>query len=209
MKINEIFHSIQGEGFDAGRPTIFIRLTGCNLRCSYCDTTYAFYEGKEMEIEEIMEEIKKWRCRRVCITGGEPLLQEDVYSLIDSLLEKGYDVSVETNGSIDIRKLVERNVTIKMDYKLPSSGMNEKMLEENIHWLREKDEIKFVIGNREDYEYALGIMKRYSPKCHIVVQPVWNKMDVKKVAQWILDDGIDAILSLQIHKIIWGEERGK
>lgn len=209
IKINEIFHSIQGEGIDAGKPAIFIRLTGCNLRCSYCDTTYAFHEGKNMSIEEIINEIKKWKCRRVCITGGEPLLQKNVYLLIDVLLEKGYEVSIETNGSMDIKKLVERDIIIKMDYKLPSSKMNEKMREENIRLLRNEDEIKFVIGSRKDYEYALEIMEKYSPQCHIIMQPVWKEMDARNLTEWILEDGIDVILSLQIHKIIWGEERGR
>ena len=118
MKINEIFYSIQGEGGDAGKPTIFIRFTGCNLRCIYCDTTYAFYEGEDMGMEEIIEAIKKWKCRRVCITGGEPLLQQEVYALIDALLKMEYEVSVETNGSIGIEKLAERDVRIKMDFKL-------------------------------------------------------------------------------------------
>jgi len=208
MKINEIFYSIQGEGGDAGKPTIFIRFTGCNLRCIYCDTTYAFYEGKEMEIGEILERIKKWRCRRICITGGEPLLQEEVYSLIDVLLEKGYEVSVETNGSIGIEKLVRREVIIKMDFKLPSSGMMESMKEENISLLREKDELKFIIWKREDYEDAVEIIKRNSPRCNIVMQPVWGT-EPRHLAEWILGDEMDVMLSLQIHKIIWGEEKGR
>lgn len=207
--VNEIFYSIQGEGNDAGLPTIFIRLTGCNLRCNYCDTQYAFYEGEEMDMDDILERIKEWKCRRICITGGEPLLQEGVYKLIDVLLENNYGISVETNGSISIEKIVDKNVVIKMDIKLPSSGMHKKMILENIKLLRSKDEIKFVIGCREDYEYAKKILQEYRPRCHIIMQPVWKKMDATKLAEWILKDCLDARLSLQLHKILWGEERRK
>jgi len=207
--MNEIFYSIQGEGADAGLPTIFIRLAGCNLRCSYCDTKYAFYGGKEMSIEEIMTEIKKWRCKRVCITGGEPLLQEGIYELVDILLRNDYEVSVETNGSISIEKLIDKNVIIKMDIKLPSSRMHEKMRMENIGLLRNKDELKFVIGNKRDYEYAKEILQEYKPYCQVIMQPVWKKIDTTKLAEWILKDGIDVRLSIQLHKILWGEEREK
>jgi len=207
IKINEIFHSLQGEGIGTGLPTIFIRFTGCNLRCRYCDTSYAFFEGKYMEIEEIIEKIGGWNCRRVCITGGEPLLQEEVYPLIDSLLEKGYEISVETNGSMDIKKLVKKDITIKMDYKLPSSGMEGRMRKENISLLRRRDELKFIVADRNDYVRALEVLENYSPRCHVTMQPVWEEMDARTLAEWLLEDGVDAMLSLQIHKIIWGEER--
>ncbi|MBC7080991.1 MAG: radical SAM protein [Thermoplasmatales archaeon] len=207
MKVNEIFYSIQGEGKDAGLPTIFIRLTGCNLRCRWCDAKYAYFEGKEMSEEEIIEKIKDFGSKRVCITGGEPLLQEGVYELIDRLIESGYEVSVETNGSISIRKLSEKNVIIKMDYKLPSSGFNKFMLEDNFNFLRSKDELKFIIMDREDYEFAKNIIRNKNIGCEIIMQPVWNKC--KKLADWILEDKIRVRLSLQIHKIIWGNKRGK
>ncbi|MCD6222374.1 MAG: radical SAM protein [Thermoplasmata archaeon] len=207
MKINEIFYSLQGEGSDAGLPTIFIRFTGCNLRCNYCDTRYAFYEGKYMAIDEIMESIKKWSCKRVCITGGEPLLQKNVYTLIDELLKEGYEVSIETNGSISIMKLSKMNVKIKMDIKLPSSGMHDKMLFGNISLLRGSDELKFIIWNKQDYEYAKDIIARYKPRCQIIMQPVWGSKI--KLADWILKDEIDARFSIQLHKILWGNERGK
>ncbi|MCD6572964.1 MAG: radical SAM protein [Thermoplasmata archaeon] len=207
MKINEIFYSLQGEGIDAGLPTIFIRLTGCNLRCNYCDTRYAFYEGKYMAIDEIMESIKKWNSRRVCITGGEPLLQKNVYGLIEKLLEKGYEISVETNGSISIMKLSKMDVKIKMDIKLPSSGMHDKMLFGNISLLRGDDELKFIIWNKQDYEYAKDIIARYKPRCQIIMQPVWGSKI--KLAEWILKDELDARYSIQLHKILWGNKRGK
>ena len=209
LTVNEIFYSIQGEGSDAGLPTIFIRLTGCNLRCTYCDTEYAFYEGKEKDIEEILKEIRKWKCKRTCITGGEPLLQKEVYELIDTLVEKEYEVSVETNGSISIEKLAKMEVVIKMDMKLPSSGMHKKMHMKNINLLRSDDELKFVIGDRADYEYAKEILKRYRPRCKIIMQPVWKKMNASELAEWILEDGIDARFSLQLHKILWREEKGR
>jgi len=207
IKINEIFYSLQGEGIDAGLPTIFIRLTGCNLRCNYCDTRYAFYEGKYMAIDEILESIKKWNSRRVCITGGEPLLQKNVYGLIEKLLEKGYEISVETNGSISIMKLSKMDVKIKMDIKLPSSGMHDKMLFGNISLLRGDDELKFIIWNRDDYEYAKDIIARYKPRCQIIMQPVWGSKI--KLAEWILKDELDARYSIQLHKILWGNERGR
>lgn len=208
LKINEIFYSLQGEGVDAGLPTIFIRLTGCNLRCKYCDTEYAFYEGKDMTMEEIFNKIKKWKCKRICITGGEPLLQ-NIYDLIDFLLENGYEVSIETNGSIDIKKLTEKKLIIKMDIKLPSSGMYEKMIMDNIKLLRRCDELKFVIWNRNDYDIAKKIIEEYEPKCNIIMQPVWGGIEAKKIAEWILEDELEARLSIQLHKILWGEKRGK
>ncbi len=207
--VNEIFCSIQGEGVDTGLPTIFIRLTGCNLRCSYCDTKYAYYEGEELAAKDILEKIKEWKCRRICITGGEPLLQENVYDLIDLLLKEKYEISVETNGSIDISKLAERNVVIKMDIKLPSSGMHDKMEMNNINLLRSQDELKFVIGDREDYNCAKKIIEKYRPRCHIIMQPVWRKLAAAKLAEWILEDGVDARLSVQLHKILWGEKKRK
>lgn len=207
LKINEIFYSLQGEGSDVGLPTIFIRLTGCNLRCNYCDTKYAFYEGNYMGIDEIMEEIKKWKCKRICITGGEPLIQKGVYGLIDALLEKNYEISIETNGSISIFKLIKKGIKIKMDIKLPSSGMHKKMNFGNIKLLRHNDELKFVIWNREDYEYAKDIIAKYEPKCHIIMQPVWGSKI--KLADWIIKDELEARFSIQLHKILWGERRKK
>ena len=181
-----------------GLPTIFIRFTGCNLRCKYCDTEYAFYEGKDMEIEEIYGEIKKWNCNRICITGGEPLLQSGIYKLVDFLIRKNYEISVETNGSIDIERLSKKNVKIKMDFKLPSSQMHEKMIAKNIDLLRNRDELKFIIWNRDDYEYAKKIINMAKPSCQIIMQPVWKSKI--KLADWILEDMIDVRYSMQIHR---------
>ncbi len=208
MKINEIFYSIQGEGRNAGLPTIFVRTTGCNLRCSYCDTTYAYYEGEEMHLHDIIEKIKKWKCKRVCLTGGEPLIQEEMPDFVDMLIRDGYEINIETNGSIDVSDMAKRDVMISMDMKCPSSTMHERMRYENISVLRSRDELKFVIGDEEDYAYAADIIKKYNPICEVVMQPIWGKMDGRKLAGWILRDEIDARLSLQIHKILWGNRKG-
>ncbi len=208
MKINEIFYSIQGEGRNAGLPTIFVRATGCNLRCSYCDTKYAYYDGEDMELHEIMERIKKWKCKRVCLTGGEPLLQEDMPEFVDMLLNNEYEINIETNGSMDISEMAKRDAVISMDMKCPSSGMHNEMKEGNIQILRKRDELKFIIGGREDYEYAKNLIKKHKPACEVVMQPVWEKMDARELAGWILEDGIDARLSIQIHKILWGNRKG-
>ncbi len=214
MKISEIFYSIQGEGTLAGYPTIFIRASGCNLRCSYCDTKYAYEEpGTEMNINEILGRIKQYKARYVCVTGGEPLFQKETIELIDKLLKIGYNVSLETNGSIDISNIAdkfssyEQSFLISLDIKCPSSRMHGKMMLSNIDKLRKHDQLKFVIDNREDYEYAKKLIGEYNPKCIILFQPVWGK-DPKKVAEWLLSDALNARLSLQIHKIIWGDKRG-
>ncbi|RLF44309.1 MAG: hypothetical protein DRN29_08695 [Thermoplasmata archaeon] len=206
MKINEIFFSIEGEGKNAGLPTIFIRTTGCNLRCNYCDTKYAYFEGEEMDLKQILKKIKKWNCKRVCITGGEPLLQNELPSLINMLIYNKYKIKIETNGSLDISEIAKKEVMISVDIKCPSSGMHEKMWMENIFLLRKKDELKFVIGDKRDYEYAKDIIKKYLPKCEIIMQPVWGK--AKGLANWILNDELNIRLSLQIHKILWGNKKG-
>lgn len=212
MKINEIFFSIQGEGKQMGLPTIFIRATGCNLRCSYCDTKYAFYEGKEMMIEEIIGEVKKYPCTRICLTGGEPLLQDESVDLANELLDSGYEILVETNGSIDIsnflKKIKEENrkkLLISLDIKCPSSGMHKKMFFENIHHLSPKDQLKFVIGEREDYDYAKDIVEKYEPECEVIFQPYRN---AHKIAEWILKEGLRVRIGIQLQKILWGDKRG-
>ena len=215
MKVCEIFHSIQGEGEFSGYPTIFIRLTGCNLRCRYCDTQYAFYEGEDIDVDEIMKRIEHFKSRYVCVTGGEPLLQEETFNLIESLLKhkRGYMVLLETNGSIGLKKVIDTfdgyggRFTISMDIKTPSSGMEDRMLFDNISLLRTHDQLKFVVGDENDYSYSKRVISRYKPKCKIIIQPVWGT-DYRKIAELMIEDGIDARLSLQIHKIIWGEDRG-
>jgi 7-carboxy-7-deazaguanine synthase len=210
MKINELFYSIQGEGKWMGLPNIFIRTSGCNLRCSYCDTKYAYEEGKELEISELIKKISKYPCSNICITGGEPLLQADVLNFMDLLLKKGYKVCIETNGSIDIEKLPKsNNLLISLDIKCPSSKMDKNNVYANILKLRKKDQIKFVIKDKKDFDFAVKILRKYSPKCIIFFQPVWGTTQ-QKIANWILDAHIEDVrLGLQLHKIIWGQKRGK
>jgi len=208
MKINEIFYSIQGEGKWTGLPNIFIRTTGCNLRCKYCDTKYAYFEGEELKIEQILNKIKKYNCKKICITGGEPLLQKELNELLSNLEKNEYVVLIETNGSLDIKKYKKyRNILFSVDIKCPSSEMHEKTFFENIKNVEEKDQIKFVIDNKTDYDYAKRIINKFSPICEIIFQPVY-KSNQKALAEWILKDNLNVKLGLQIHKIIWGDIKG-
>jgi len=209
MKINEIFYSLQGEGKWTGLPNIFIRTTGCNLRCSYCDTKYAYYDGKEMNITEIVDRISKYSCKNVCITGGEPLIQNETRDLISILLRNKYNICLETNGSINIEKLTnKKNLIISMDVKCPSSKMQNKNCLKNIALLRKNDQIKFVIINKNDYKYANKIIEKYKPLCNIFLQPGWGT-DTSLLAKRILTDNLNVKLGLQLHKIIWGEKKEK
>lgn len=208
MKINEIFYSIQGEGRWSGLPNIFIRATGCNLRCSYCDTKYAYNEGKEFTVENIIQTIDKYPCKYVCITGGEPLEQKENKNLIEKLLGKKYDICIETNGSQPIQNLPNNNeLLISLDIKCPSSNMNEKMIFENISLLKEKDQLKFVIQNKYDYNYAKKTLQKYKPCCPVFFQPVWGT-NPKNLAGWIIKDGLNVKLGLQLHKILFGDKKG-
>ena len=208
MKINEIFYSIQGEGKWTGLPNIFIRTTGCNLRCSFCDTEYAYKDGKEFSPGEIIESINKYPCKYVCLTGGEPLIQEETNDLIDALLKEDYKICLETNGSINIKKISnKKNLMISLDIKCPSSNMHEKNYLENINLLKKKDQLKFVIRNKKDYNYAKKIISKYKPLCTVFFQPVWGS-NPKQLTEWIKNDNLNVRLSLQLHKIIWGEKRG-
>jgi len=208
MKIHEIFYSLQGEGRLVGTPSIFLRTVGCNLRCTYCDTTYAYEIGTQMTIPEILDEMKKYPCTHVCVTGGEPLLQRETPRLIDSLLKKNYTVCLETNGSYSIKKLAGKHaLVLSLDIKCPSSGSHEQMDMTNIMYLSQQDQLKFIIKNEEDYEYAKRILDKYKPSCPVFFQPVWGT-DAQKLAAWILHDGLSVRLSLQLHKIIWGSQKG-
>ena len=210
LKVNEIFYSIQGESSYAGRPCVFVRLTGCNLRCSYCDTQYAYDEGDLMEVADVLKRTASYKCPLVEVTGGEPLIQKECPYLIHSLLEAGYEVLLETNGSRDIRKVDERCVKI-MDIKCPSSGEGGKSDLKNLAFMTDRDEIKFVIGNREDYEYAKNVLvsmgRVQSGVNPVHFSPVFGKMDTELLAKWILEDHLDVRLHLQIHKIIWDPEK--
>lgn len=205
MKVSEIFLSLQGEGLDTGMPTVFLRLAGCNLRCSYCDTTYAFHDGEDAGDEEIVSRISALGYRRVCITGGEPLLQ-DLYALCRELRARGFWIKLETNGSLPFRR--ECFDVVDMDIKTPSSGESAKMRFSNIGKLRRKDELKFVISDREDYDYSREILERFTPRCNVIFQPSYGVLKPETLAEWILNDRIGVRLGIQLHKLLWGDRRG-
>ena len=204
LKVNEIFYSIQGESTHAGRPCVFVRLTHCNLRCTYCDTEYAFYEGQDKSFNEILDEIKSYKCNLVEITGGEPLVQKDVIQFMDLLCEQGYEVLLETGGHMDISP-VDQRVQRIMDIKCPSSGESEKNLWSNITLLTEKDQLKFVIGSREDYDWAKSIIytHKLTDVCTVLMSTVHGNIDNRDLAEWILNDNLQVRYQLQLHKYIW------
>lgn len=211
MKICEMFTSIQGESSYAGQPCTFIRLTGCNLRCSYCDTQYAFEGGREIDVDTIVDYVKKAGIPLVEITGGEPLLQsQGLQALTGSLLDSGYRVLIETNGSLSIRGLDVR-VVIILDIKTPGSGMAEKNDFSNLKYLKASDEIKFVIGDRKDYEWSKQIMERYDlgNRYILLFSPVTGLIEPRRLADWIIEDRLPVRLNLQLHKYIFDpKERG-
>jgi len=205
LLVNEIFYSIQGESIYSGRPCIFIRLTGCNLRCSYCDTRYAYEEGEKMNISELLNRIAVYKCPLVEITGGEPLLQNETPLLIHELLKNRYEVMLETNGSLDISFIDKRCMKI-VDIKCPTSNMSDKNDLNNMKRLNDKDQVKFVIGNHDDYKYAMQIINSNSlniSMSHILFSPVSDKLSPDQLANWILEDNLNVRLHLQLHKIIW------
>ncbi len=205
LTVNEIFYSIQGESVYSGRPCIFVRLTGCNLRCTYCDTQYAYEEGEKMEIAQILNRIAAYKCSLVEITGGEPLFQSETPHLISKLLENGYVVMMETNGSFDVSRVDERCIKI-VDMKCPTSNESNKNDLENFKRLHPKDQIKFVIGNREDYTYAKNLIALHCPDFpgdHILFSPASGKMLPADLADWILEDDLNVRLHFQLHKMIW------
>lgn len=207
LKVNEIYYSIQGESSKAGLPCVFVRLTYCNLRCSYCDTVYAFYEGTDKSIDEVINEVKKYNCKLVEITGGEPLVQKESLELMKRLCDEGFEVMLETGGSLPIQDIDER-VMIIMDLKCPSSKMMKKNLYENIEHIKKTDEIKFVIGDREDYEWSKEMVQKYSliEKCSVLFSVVFGKLEPVQLVNWILQDRLNVRYQLQMHKIIWTPE---
>ena len=188
----------------AGLPCIFIRLTYCNLRCSYCDTEYAFYEGTDYTIEEILAEIKKYDCNLVEVTGGEPLVQKEVFLLMKILCDSGSNVMIETGGSLSIEEIDQR-VKVIMDLKCPSSKMADKNLYENISYLKQNDEVKFVIGNREDYDWSKNIVDQYklTERCDVLFSNVFSELEPIHLAEWILKDNLKVRFQIQMHKYIW------
>jgi len=204
LRVNEIFKSIQGESSYAGIPCVFVRLTGCNLRCSYCDTTYAYDEGAEMSACEILKTIKGYGCKNVCVTGGEPLLQNSVTKLIDLLKKSHYKIFVETGGSINI-DMLPKAVTRIMDIKCPDSGMEKEMNWDNIDRLKSSDEVKFIISSKKDYEWAKRITRKYklTDKTQILFGVAYGRMKPKTLAGWILKDNLVVRFQLQLQKYIW------
>ena len=204
LKINEIYYSVQGESTHAGRPCIFIRLTYCNLRCSYCDTEYAFYDGKDMEITDIMSEIKRWDCNLVEVTGGEPLFQDECIDLLNELVNSNYEVMLETGGSLSISDVPKKVVKI-VDFKCPSSGMVKKNLWSIVDDLQAHDEVKFVIGNREDFDWAKDRITEYSLDkiCTLLFSPTFGEIDPQQIVEWILAENLPVRMQLQMHKMIW------
>lgn len=205
LTVNEIYHSIQGESTWAGRPCVFVRLTFCDLRCNYCDTEYAFYEGKKMALQEIVDRVESFGSELVEITGGEPLLQKNVLPLMSILCDAGHTLLLETSGAHDIA-LVDTRVHRIMDLKVPGSGEVEKNLWSNIDHLRPRDEVKFVIGSREDYEWSRDKVQRFDlpARCHAVLfSPIFGRIDPREIVEWILADRLNVRFQLQMHKFIW------
>ena len=210
LKINEIYYSVQGESTHTGRPCIFIRLTYCNLRCSYCDTEYAFYEGKDMEIAQIMTEIQQWDCNLVEVTGGEPLFQEECIDLLHELINSNYEVMLETGGSLSISDVPKKVIKI-VDFKCPSSKMEKKNLWSIVDDLQGHDEVKFVIGNREDFDWAKDKITEYSIDkiCTLLFSPTFGEIDPQLIVEWILANNLPVRMQMQMHKMIWSpEEKG-
>jgi 7-carboxy-7-deazaguanine synthase len=206
MRVTEIFYSIQGESSHAGRPCLFVRLTGCNLRCVWCDSEYTFTGGERMSIDEILERVKSYGCNLVELTGGEPLAQNESFELIKRLCNEEFEVLIETSGSIDITP-VDSRAKIILDIKCPGSGEVSKNRWENLETLRPNDEIKFVIADRDDYEWAKQVIEeRKLDRWTVLFSPVWGTMDMKSLAEWMLADHVPARFQTQLHKHIWGAD---
>ena len=206
MRITEIFHSIQGESSHAGRPCAFVRLAGCNLRCRWCDSEYTFTGGDVMSVDDVVKQVKSYGCKLVEVTGGEPLAQKESLDLMRRLCDDGFEVLLETSGSIDIAP-VDKRVTIILDIKCPCSGEAEKNRWENLEHLKPNDEIKFVIADRGDYDWARSVIDEKDLRRRtVLMSPVWGEMELKSLAEWMLADRLPARLQTQLHKHIWGAE---
>lgn len=210
LRITEIFYSLQGEASRVGLPTVFIRLTGCPLRCLWCDTTYSFTGGQEMENAEILAEVARHPVRQVCVTGGEPLAQRECLPLLTMLCDAGYDVSLETSGALDIAPVDPRVARI-MDLKAPDSGEAGRNLWQNLAHLTPRDEIKIVIASREDYEWARETIAAHAldTRCEVLLSPAQGAIAATDLAEWILADGLPVRFQMQLHKLLWGNMQGK
>jgi len=209
LKIFEIFYSLQGESSRVGLPTIFIRLSGCPMRCHYCDTAYAFQGGSMMTIDEIIKTIKKYDTPYVTVTGGEPLAQKEVLSLLKVLADQNYEVSLETGCGLSIKE-VDPRIKIILDIKTPESGEEKKNHWDNLNLIHSKDEIKFVLCSREDYDWAKKILNQYklAEKCDVLFSPVYQNLNTTNLGNWILEDQLPVRMQIQLHKLLWGEKPG-
>jgi 7-carboxy-7-deazaguanine synthase len=207
LTVNEIFKSIQGESSFTGLPCLFIRLTGCNLRCTWCDTEYAFYEGKPKSVQDIMDAIEPLGVPLVEITGGEPLLQNEVYDLMNALLAKHYQVLLETGGGVSVAKVPQQVIKI-LDVKCPGSGEDSRNLWDNLDHLNPHDEVKFVLADRADYEWSRTILQQHDVpnKAKVLFSPVYDRLDLKELAAWVLEDNLPVRVQTQLHKVIWGKD---
>ncbi len=210
LKLTEIFHSLQGESRSVGWPTVFVRLTGCPLRCTYCDTAYAFHGGEWWEIDAILAEVARHGARHVCVTGGEPLAQKRCPVLLERLCDAGYAVSLETSGAYDL-SVVDARVSRVMDLKTPASGEMHRNRLENLPLLTPHDQLKFVVCDRADYEWARGMLREHAlgARCEVLFSPSYGQVAPRELAAWILEDRLDVRFQLQLHKAIWGEEPGR
>ncbi|MGD2129163.1 MAG: 7-carboxy-7-deazaguanine synthase QueE [Lysobacterales bacterium] len=210
LKITEIFYSLQGEARQAGLPTVFVRLTGCPLRCGYCDSEYAFYGGNWMHFEDILAEVRRHGARNVCVTGGEPLAQKRCAELLTRLCDEGFEVSLETSGAVDI-SAADRRVSRVMDLKTPGSGEEDRNLWSNLDELTSHDQVKFVICSRSDYEWAREQVRErgLDRLCEVLFSPVWGEVEARDLAEWVLEDRLPVRFQLQLHKLLWGDVPGK
>lgn len=210
LRITEIFYSLQGESNTVGLPTVFVRLTGCPLRCSYCDTAYAFVGGEKLSLSEIISQVNQYKAKYVTITGGEPLAQSASHELMTNLLENGYYVSLETSGALDISSVDQRIIKV-MDLKTPSSEEADKNLYQNIEHLNKNDQVKFVIANSTDFEWSKNMIEKYdlSQQCEILFSPVMGKMNPTELAEKIIQDNLPVRFQIQLHKYLWGNAQGK
>jgi len=210
LKLTEIFLSLQGEARDAGWPTVFVRLTGCPLRCQYCDTAYAFHGGQWWDFDAILAEVAKHGVRHVCVTGGEPLAQKRCIGLLERLCDAGYDVSLETSGAIDISE-VDPRVSRVLDIKTPGSGEVDRNLWSNIPLLTQRDQVKFVVCSRADYEWARGVLVEHAlaERCDVLFSPSFGQVAPRELADWIVADRLPVRFQLQLHKLLWNDEPGR
>ena len=208
LNITEIFFSLQGEAREVGLPTVFVRLTGCPLRCNYCDTTYAFKGNNPLTIDHILDEVSKYNTSYVCVTGGEPMAQSNCLELLDSLVEAGYQVSMETSGSVDISP-VNSKVSIVMDIKTPSSTEEKQNRYENLSLLQRKDQLKFVIASKSDFDWCCDLLEKNKVKSETLFSPVFESLKPIQLADWILEKQLNVRLQVQLHKILWGDQKGK